>query len=68
MSEREVAFIQSQAKQAMAANNYDLEPVQLSLKDYLLLYFMDGPIYLAHRLSGKVRSRLGIGSNPGTAF
>jgi len=49
MSGREVAFMQAQAGQAMAAYNYELEPVQLSLKEQLLLYFIDWPIGLARK-------------------
>jgi len=56
MSGHEIAFMQIQAKQAMVAYNYDLEPVQLSLKDYLLFYFIDWPIHLARKGQHSVKS------------
>jgi hypothetical protein len=65
MPEREIAFIQMHAKRAMSTYNYDLEPVQLSLKDHVLLHFIDWPVYSARLLSGKVRGKLGIGASPG---
>ncbi len=55
MSGHEIAFIQAQAKQAMAVYNYELEPVQLSLRDYLLLYFADWPLYFARKLKSSVK-------------
>jgi len=46
MSGREIAFMQAQAKQAMAVHDYDLEPIQLSLSDHILLYVIDWPVNL----------------------
>lgn len=65
MPGREIAFIQIHARRAMSIHNYDLEPVQLSLGDYVLLHFVERPIYSARQLSGKVRAKLGIGTSPG---
>jgi hypothetical protein len=58
MSAREIAFMQSQTKQAMVVYNYELEPIQLSLIDYLLLYLIDWPINLARRPNNLLKPRL----------
>jgi hypothetical protein len=55
MSGREIAFIQARARQAMAAYNYELEPVRLSPRDYLLFYLFDGPIHLVSKYRRSVK-------------
>jgi hypothetical protein len=43
MSKRELAFMQTYARRDLAAHNYPLEPIQLSLSDRLLFYLVDWP-------------------------
>jgi hypothetical protein len=62
MPGHEIAFMQEQAKQAMAVYSYDLEPIQLSLSDYLLLYFIDWPSNLAVKYKNSIKSLLFIGN------
>jgi hypothetical protein len=51
MSEREVAVMQAGARRAMLTYGYQLQPVELSLRDRLLLYFLDWPVSLARTLA-----------------
>lgn len=55
MPRHQIAFIQARARQAMALYNYHLEPVQLSLRDYLLLYCVNWPVYLARKWKRSVK-------------
>lgn len=43
MSRREIAFMQTHARQAMSNYEYDLEPIQLRLSDRVALYLLDWP-------------------------
>ena len=58
MPGHQVAFMQAQTQQAMVAYNYDLEPVRLSLRDSLMLYLIDWPIFLAVKGQEAVKSWL----------
>lgn len=50
LSQRDINFIQTYARQDMAAYNYPLEPVRFSPGDYSLFYLVDQPINWVYRL------------------
>lgn len=56
MSEREIAFVQGLARKVMTVYHYDLEPIQLSLRDAMLLYCVDWPVNLARQSISRARS------------
>jgi hypothetical protein len=58
MSIHEIVFMQMQSQKAMNLHNYKVEPIKISLKDYLLLFLFDWPIFLAIKLKHSVESML----------
>ncbi len=64
LEDSDVAFIQKVASTEMAAFDYELEPIQLSTKEWLRAYCWDFPLSLAHMIGWiaifKFRLRRGI--------
>jgi len=58
VSQREIAFMQVFAKRQMAACEYELDRIQLSLRDKLLLYFAEWPINLARLVAWRTREAI----------
>jgi hypothetical protein len=54
-SGRELAFMQAFAGRDMLAYGYDLEEIQLSFRDRLLLYLIDGPVNLARMVAWRAQ-------------
>jgi hypothetical protein len=58
MSVHQIVFMQIQSQKAMNLHNYILAPIKISLKDYLLLFFLDWPIFMVIKLKNSVVSML----------
>jgi hypothetical protein len=58
LSKREIAFMQAYGEQDMLAHSYPLEPMDQTIIDWLLLYFIDVPKNTARLLTWRILERL----------